>query len=355
MNNLDNLSPFDRHADALLRFCAGLSWLVLASFFAVAFSATYARAEDVSCGGNNLIEELAKSDPAKLETLRKEAAATPNGHGLLWKIEKSGVKPSWLYGTMHLTDPRVLKLSDTAQAAYKTADTIVIETDEILDPKGIMKVMAESPELMMFTDGTTLEKVIPADKLDGVKAALSERGIPLSSVNKMQPWMLTSMLALPACEMARKKQGAAFLDIKLAQEAKDNGKQIAGLETIRDQLGAMASLPAKFHIDGVIEMLALGPQMTDLFETMTVLYTQGDVGMIFPLMRSVSPDGTANGQNYAEFEEKMVNARNRTMAERAEPIIAKGNAFIAVGALHLPGEQGLVSLLKKQNYTVTAQ
>lgn len=346
--------PLDRYADVLLRLCAGLSWLLLASFFAVALGAGYARAEE-TCGGNNLIEEMARSDPAKLERLRKEAAATPNSHGLLWKIEKPGIEPSWLYGTMHLTDPRVLKLSAPAEAAYQAADKIIIETDEILDPKGPLKIMAESPELMMFTDGTTLEKIIPADKIAAVKAALSERGIPLSSVNKMQPWMLTSMLALPACEMARKKQGVAFLDVQLAEEARKNGKEIGGLETIRDQLGAMASLPSQFHIDGMIEMLALGPKMKDIFETMTVLYVQGDIGMIFPLMRSVSPDGTASGQNYAEFEEKMVNARNRTMADRAEPILAKGNAFIAVGALHLPGEQGLVSLLKKQNYTVIAQ
>ena len=108
-NNIS--SPFDRYADALLRLCAGLSWLLLASFFAVVFSAGYARADE-TCAGSNLIEEMAKSDPAKLETLRKEASATPNGHGLLWKIEKPGIKPSWLYGTMHLTDPRVLKLSD---------------------------------------------------------------------------------------------------------------------------------------------------------------------------------------------------------------------------------------------------
>ncbi len=354
---MDNntLSPLDRYADTLLRFCAGLSWLLLASLFAVILTTAYARAQETTCSGRNLIEEMAKSDPAKLETLRKEAAATPNSHGLLWKIEKPGVEASWLYGTMHLTDPRVLKLSNAAQKAYQAANMVVIETDEVMDPKGIMKVMAESPELMMFTDGTTLEKIIPADKLSAVKTALSERGISLGSVNRMQPWMLTSMLALPVCEMARKKQGIAFLDIKLAQEAKDKGKQIAGLETIRDQLGAMASLPAKFHIDGVVEMLALGPKMKDIFETMTVLYVQGDIGMIFPLMRSVSPDGTASGQNYAEFEEKMVNARNRTMAEHAEPILARGNAFIAVGALHLPGEQGLVSLLQKQNYKMTAQ
>lgn len=355
MNDTDNLTSLDHVADRLLRLCLILSWLLLASLFVVSFSVTRARAEEVSCGGHDLIAEMARTDPAKLDALRKEAADTVNGKGLLWKIEKPGVEPSYLYGTMHLTDPRVLKLSDTAETAYRGADTVVIETDEVLDPKAPMKVMAETPELMMFMDGNTLDKIIPQDKLDTVKTALSERGISLAAVNRMQPWMLTSMLAMPACEFARKKEGAAFLDIKLAEDAKAQGKQIAGLETIKDQLGAMASLPTQFHIDGLIETLTLGSKLPDVFETMTVLYTQGDIGMIFPLMRSVSPDGTESGQNYAEFEEKMVNARNRTMAERAVPIVAKGNAFIAVGALHLPGEQGLVSLLRSRGYTITAE
>jgi len=354
MNDTNNFTSLDRLADCLLRLCLALSWLLLASLVMVAFSATRARADEITCGGRDLIAEMKKTDPAKLDALHKEAADTLNGKGLLWRIEKPGVKPSFLYGTMHLTDPRVLKLSDAAEAAYQGADTVVIETDEVLDPKAPIKVMAETPELMMLVDGTTLDKLIPKDKLETVKTALSERGIPLAAVNRMQPWMLTSMLAMPACEFARKKEGMAFLDIKLAEDAKARGKQVAGLETIKDQLGAMASLPAQFHIDGLIETLTLGPKLPDVFETMTVLYTQGDIGMIFPLMRSVSPNG-ANGANYAEFEEKMVNARNRTMAERARPIIDRGNAFIAVGALHLPGEQGLVSLLKSRGYTITAE
>jgi uncharacterized protein YbaP (TraB family) len=355
MTDKDIFPSLDRLADGLLKLCLALSWLLLASFLVVAISATHVRAEEISCGGHNLIAEMAKTDPAKLDALREAAAETENGKGLLWKIEKPGVKPSFLFGTMHLTDPRVLKLSDAAEAAYAGADTLVIETDEVLDPKAPMKVMAETPDLMMFTNGQTLDKLIPKDKLETVKTALSERGIALAAVNRMQPWMLTSMLAMPACEFARKKEGINFLDIKLAEEAKSHGKQIAGLETIKDQLGAMASLPTQFHIDGLIETLTLGPELPDVFETMTFLYTQGDIGMIFPLMRSVSPDGTASGKNYAEFEEKMVNARNRTMAERAAPIVDKGNAFIAVGALHLPGEQGLVSLLKNKGYTITAQ
>jgi uncharacterized protein YbaP (TraB family) len=354
MNDKDIFPALDRIADGILRLCLIMSWLMLAAFLVIAFSAR-ARAEGISCGGRDLIAEMAKSDPVKLDALRKEAAETENGKGLLWKIEKPGVKPSYLFGTMHLTDPRVLKLSGAAEAAYQGADTIVIETDEVLDSKAPLKVMADTPDLMMFTNGQTLDKLIPKDKLETVKAALSKRGISLAAVNRMQPWILTSMLAMPACELARKKEGTDFLDIKLAEEAKNSGKRIAGLETIKDQLGAMASLPIQFHVDGLIETLALGPELPDVFETMTVLYTQGDIGMIFPLMRSVSPDGIESGSNYAEFEEKMINTRNRNMAERAMPIVDEGNAFIAVGALHLPGEQGLVSLLKHKGYTITAQ
>ncbi|MGH6860805.1 MAG: TraB/GumN family protein [Phyllobacterium sp.] len=355
MDDSENFSPWDRLADTALRICAGASWLLLALFFIAAFGMGRARADETACAGRDLIAEMARTDPAGLQALRRQAAATVNGRGLLWKIEKPGVKPSYLYGTMHLTDPRVLKLSDAAETAYRAADTVVIETEEVLDPKAPARVMAQSPELMMFMDDTTLEKLIPPESLDKVRAELSSRGISLTAVNRMQPWMLTSMLALPACEMTRKKQGIAFLDIKLAEDARRVGKSIAGLETIRDQLAAMASLPVQFHIDGLIEALALGPKLTDIFETMTILYLRGDTGMIFPLMRSVSAGNGDDGKNYAEFEEKMVNARNRTMAEHATPIIDRGNAFIAVGALHLPGEKGLVSLLKERDYMVTAQ
>ncbi|MCP5810436.1 TraB/GumN family protein, partial [Klebsiella pneumoniae] len=76
-----------------------------------------------------------------------------------------------------------------------------------------------------------------------------------------------------------------------------------GLETIKDQLSAMASLPLKFHVEGLVETLTLAPKLPDMFETMTLLYTRGDIAMIFPVIRSISPDGTASGENYAAFEE----------------------------------------------------
>jgi uncharacterized protein YbaP (TraB family) len=90
-----------------------------------------------------------------------------------------------------------------------------------------------------------------------------------------------------------------------------------------------------------------------VIETMIVLYQSGQTGMYWPLFRAVLPGSDGDEVGYAAFEETMVTARNRNMAVKAAPILDEGNAFIAVGALHLPGPNGLVELLRKEGYTVS--
>ncbi|RCS22393.1 polysaccharide biosynthesis protein GumN [Phyllobacterium salinisoli] len=344
----------DRIADHALRIVLALHLLLFLSFALALATAAAARAETTACTGKDLIVKLARDHPQKLAAIRAEAEATPNGDGLLWKVEKDGVAPSYLFGTMHLADPRVANLLPEASRAYDASTTVAIETVEILDPQAPAKAMAERPDLMMFTDGRTLEKLLPADKIDGVRAALAKRGVPLAAVSRMKPWMLTSMVAMPACEMARKKAGAAFLDLKLAKDAKAQGKNVQGLETIVEQLDAMASLSLDFHIKGLVETLALGSRLDDMYETMLVLYTKGRIGMIMPMLQSFAPDDGKPDDGYAAFEQKMIDARNAVMASRAVPILDKGNAFIAVGALHLPGDKGLIERLRAKGYRISA-
>ncbi len=126
---------------------------------------------------------------------------------------------------------------------------------------------------------------------------------------------------------------------------------MAGLETAIEQLQAMASLPLELHVESLVETMKLGDRIGDVYETMVDLYQTGEVGMIWPLFRAVLPSKEDEG--YAEFEETMVTSRNRGMAENAEPFLQQGGAFIAVGALHLPGEKGLVELLRRAGYRVT--
>ncbi|TJW23522.1 MAG: polysaccharide biosynthesis protein GumN, partial [Mesorhizobium sp.] len=83
------------------------------------------------------------------------------------------------------------------------ADTVVIETTEVLDQQKMMAAFLKEPELMMFTDSTTLSSLLSPDDAAAVNKALDARGIPPASVAKMKPWMLSTMVALPACELAR--------------------------------------------------------------------------------------------------------------------------------------------------------
>ena len=115
----------------------------------------------------------------------------------------------------------------------------------------------------------------------------------------------------------------------------------------------MASLPEEFHLEALKETLNMGSLAEDVMETMKLLYIQGEIGMIQPLTKVVSPS-TSSSKNFDEFNQSLIINRNAVMAERAVPFIEKGNVFMAVGALHLPGEDGLVNKFQQAGYSVTS-
>lgn len=319
---------------------------LLAAFLLI-FS-TAAQAQDTACKGRSLLAEVDAAERAKIEA---ETEKVINGRGILWKIEKQGQKTSWLFGTMHVTDPRVTTLTAKVQRALEESDTVVIETTDVLDQRTMMGQLGSEPALMMFTDGSSLTDHMSSEDATVLNSGLQKRGIPLAAVAKMKPWMLLSMIALPACEMARQSTGTPVLDAKLALEAKALGKRLLGLETAAEQLRAMSSMPLELHIRSLVETVREGDRVGDILETMITLYEQEEVGSFWPLLHSTL--GEAAADDYSAFEQTMIVKRNQIMVERSEPILAKGGAFIAVGALHLPGTQGVVEKLRAAGYKIS--
>lgn len=342
--NIDHTIAIGLHVLALISF-------VVFTMFAV--NTVQSEEIDKSCIGNNLINELPSQ---ALEDARSEAAKTPNGQGLFWKISKDGKQPSWLYGTMHVTDPRILNLSDAVTKAIDQSDTVVIETLDLLDPLKAQAALLKNPELTMFTNGQKLTSTMTEDDKSFVEAELKERGIPASFVARMKPWMVMSLVSVPDCEQQRKASGKQILDFAIVERAKAQGKELKGLETILEQVTAMASLPIDFQVKGLVESLRLGDVLTDVSETMTQLYLEEDIALITPALKAVAKElGQEEDpdEDFGAFEAKIILERNYLMAERAEPILNDGNAFIAVGALHLPGEEGVIELLRKQGFEIT--
>ena len=340
---------------SLVFWCmASLPVMLLVLLFVALFTLSPALADTMTCAGKNVLDEMAKTDPAGLARVRQEAAAIPNGKGILWRIEKDGVPASYLMGTMHLTDPRVLGMPKGAAAAFADARTVIIESDEILDEKKAAVALLAKPELTMFTDDTTITKLLDSRENEKLERGLKSRGISLALVQKMRPWIIASFVSLPACEMARKAEGRSFLDKQLALDAVAQGKQLKGLETMMEQLQAMAELPIKLHLKALVETLELGSRMEDIMTTMVDLYVSGDIGTIVPMLNAATTRNGSPESDYAAFEQRIVIDRNHVMADRAAPFLDKGSVFMAVGALHLPGKEGVIELLRGRGFRLTA-
>ncbi len=335
---------------ALLHVLIALIFLVILSI-----AVDRAEAREAACPGDNLLDRLAVEAPDALSDLRAAADRIPNGTGLLWRVEADGVPPSWLFGTMHVSDPRVVEMSPAARSAFEASETVVLELQNMENASQMQAAILANPALTMLADGATLQSLLSGDQLQQVEAALDQRGIPLALVSRMQPWMVFTMMIVPECEMERRSRGLQALDMQLAQQAASGGKQLEGLETITEQLSVFVDMPLDLQVEILTQVAGAGPYFDDFMTTMTDLYLAGEIGMIRPMMELSLADISEEDRNaYAEFDRRLVETRNHVMVDRVQPVLEQGNAFVAVGALHLPGEEGLVDLLRDRGYRVTA-
>ena len=341
----------DRIAAGAMGLATGLTILFFASFLAVLAQAASAMAE-TRCEGRNLIEHYASSEPAKLAEIESAAALIANGEGIFWKIEKDGLEPSYLMGTMHLADDAIARLEGARREAFDKSATVVIESTEALDQAAAMAAMLANRHLTLLTDGTTLDQLLDEETVALLRTAVEARGMPFGAARIMQPWVIAASVGIPVCEIATKRDGKPVLDALIGRLASEEGKELVGLETMKEQFEAISGLPQEFHLQALKETLAIGDVAVDITETMKALYLEGRIGWVTPLLRVATPR-TAGSQGYAEFQERLIDRRNVLMAERSTPILEKGGAFIAVGALHLPGESGLVEQYRRMGYSLS--
>ena len=340
----------ERALDLVLRLALLVPTLLVALLLAGVMTA---RAAETECTAPSLLPAFrASGDYAALE---KAAAAVPNGEGRVWRIRREGVADSTLFGTMHLSDPRILALPPAAKARFEAAKTLVIETTDILEETKAQLAILARVDLINLPPGKTLADLATPQQLATLRTALDGAGIPLQAIQTLQPWFFAAGMMMPGCETARLAAGAKPLDLRLAIDAEAAGKQVLGLEAATEQLEAMASLPIALQVDSLIATLVLKEKLPAIFESMTELYLEGRIAMISPLSEAVMPKENVTPETvagYRAFDAIIVTRRNHVMAERLLPILAKGDTMVAVGALHLPGEEGLVALLRAEGYSV---
>ncbi len=330
--------------------------MMLATAAAWLFALPMHVAEASACGGQDLIGDLESGQPAVFQRIGDEAAKTPNGGAILWRIEASGDRAaSYLFGTIHLSDERVAKLGRSLQTALQEVDTVALEIIGAGDQQAMQKALLKHPELITLPGKDTLWAHLDEDTEHGVVKALGALGIQRNQATKLQPWLPALMLSVSACENQRRKNGHLVLDRAVETYAKRRGVRLVGLETPVEQFAAMSSMPLQSQTLFMSDAARNRERIDDLNETLIQLYLNRRITWFFPFAREMAGSETSADRSAAEagFMEALINKRNVKMAERATPLVETGKALIAVGALHLPGETGLVALLREQGFELT--
>lgn len=278
---------------------------------------------------------------ASLATFPAHAFDTAGyGQGLLWKVERAGAAPSYVFGTIHSEDARVLALPQPVRQAFDGARVYVMEA--LLD-EGAMMAMSTR---MLFDDGRSLKQVLPAPLYARTTAAMAGYGMPEFALQLMKPWAVAMSLSMP------KPETGLFLDLMLMQKAQEQNKPVAGLETVEEQLRIFDQMSMPDQVTMLEETLQYLPELDGMFAKLHDAYLARDLGALARLNEEQTLQG--NRELGEKLMAQLLDARNQRMAQRMEAYFKQGNAFVAIGAMHLPGRVGVLNLLAKRGYRVTA-
>jgi uncharacterized protein YbaP (TraB family) len=272
--------------------------------------------------------------------------AMPYSHGLLWKIEAPHRAPSYVFGTMHVSDKRVTTLPNPVRDALNEVDNLSLELDFGSGFGEYEARMLQLPKKKQLS-GILGDKLFAA-----VKKRLGSEAAKSKNLDRLKPWVV--MMALGHRPVGPDARPAARLplDLELRAIALRRGIPVFGLETFEEQFNVFDKLTEADQVDMIRNTLAT-PEHTakQQLEAMTRLYLARDLAGLVSLAQQ---DDDNRGAAYlAEFDKRLINDRNRVMARRADDVLLDGGAFIAVGAAHLPGEKGLLNLLARRGYKVT--
>ena len=264
--------------------------------------------------------------------------------GLLWEIYGNGLTDtSYLYGTMHIQDKRVFQFQEGVQKAFDRSVIFAMELN--MDSVNTLELMSE----LIMESPYRLDSLLSENEYEIVNQYFKDSlGIGLLIFNKMQPIYTSQMVSLKKMN----KDSAEALDIYLFNKAKEQNKIVVGLEFMEEQISAFKSIPydiqAKELFNAVEDAINGEDQQIDgLIE----YYIKGDLDRLLALtLESEFSDNEIN----TIFQKVFLVNRNHKMADRSEKYIKEGSTFIAIGAAHLPGNEGVIENLRKKGYTVKA-
>jgi uncharacterized protein YbaP (TraB family) len=286
---------------------------------------------------------LAPASYAQTASARESGAGQQRAYaqGLLWKIESASGQTSHVFGTIHLSDARVLALPAAVKQSFEGAGSFVMEVT--LDPANLTQLAGR----MIFTDGRDLPAVLGSTLFQKVAATAPSTGLPSEALRYLKPWAVALILMMPQTD------GDNVLDDRLYKMALEQKKGVHQLETVDEQVDMFDRMAESEQIAMLRNAIDNRERLPKLMERMVDTYLKRDLAALYRISEEDDGQDPALKRIRAVLMQRLLDERNVRMAERADALLKNGRAFIAVGALHLYGERGVLALLENRGYRVT--
>lgn len=259
---------------------------------------------------------------------------------VLWEISGNGLKSkSYLFGTIHLIDKDKFFFPKKLKKKMKTCDVLMLETN--INPS--LKEQLDLAQKIMLPQSMSLENYIAPAQFDSVRTYLLDTfgvsKMTYSSILKMKP-IFGQMILL---EKQIKK--SISYEKQFYKQARKYNMDFYYLETLNEQMAFLDSIPLDAQIEDFCVNVLAGKALFAEWDAMTDCYINQDIEKLYT-------DFILKDTSVINYEQKLIIARNKNWITQIVPLIHNKIYFIALGAGHLPGKNGLINLLENEGYTL---
>ena len=279
-------------------------------------------------------------------------ASTEKGNSLLWKISGNGLqKPSYLFGTHHLVPISFLDSIPGIKAAFEETEQTVGELDMSNMAEMQMKIMGES---IMPPEVTYETLLSPEDTalLDSMLRAVV--GVGLDQLGQLKPAMLSNLISISLYQQYYPSVASVKnIDHYFQEEALKRSRPIVGLETAEDQIDVLLNLQSLERQAEMLICMVKHPELLkEQMDELQTAYHAQDIQALRKLYEEEIPDDPCPS---TEEEKNALNGdRNTKWLAKLPSLMEERSSFIAIGCLHLPGDDGLIEGLRKLGYNIEA-
>lgn len=185
----------------------------------------------------------------------------PYGQGILWQVERDGTAPSYVFGTMHSSDPRALALAGEVEGVLREARVTIFES--LPGGDDWTAAMASFRLAGLLPDGQRLERLIGPELFEKAASAAGQHGFDRNDVQRLRPWAV-AMLLLPPSTAQTGEGLPHFLDLALMSLAESESKPLYGLEDIGDYFRLYGDIPLDVEIASCKTSLKRGRARTEI-------------------------------------------------------------------------------------------